>query len=270
MVKALGIWPYAPIVVPKQREAGESNTAKSNLHKFSGTVHGVDILDFVQFLLLSGISTLVEINTDEGLECTLHLHDGRVVHARYGPEDGKEAFIDCMTLSGGRFATKEWQEPDKRSIDAPSDLLLFEAAQRRDEISSESTLHLDKEENEPNTEPDTDDFRDHVVSLLGTWKPVGPFPIYDVQNSMKPGNMVEIRGNNLIVADIQSEVGAQKEFLIKVENAVGAQSLVFTAECLWSERIREYWLAGFKIVTITDEAMQGLENFLKSAALLKM
>ncbi len=105
--------------------------------KFSGQVDGVDILEFIQFLMLSGKKTRVDINSDSGDECQLHLEDGRIVQATYGEKNGVEAFFECMKLNSGSFRARPCNETIEKSIKEPGDFLIFEAARRRDIMACE-------------------------------------------------------------------------------------------------------------------------------------
>lgn len=100
---------------------------------FSGQVEGVDILEYVQFILFTGKNTVLQIHGNDGVSCTLYLKDSTVVHAMTRDMEGEEAFYRCMGFRGGEFAHRPWEEPDKTTIEKPSEFLLFEAARRRDE-----------------------------------------------------------------------------------------------------------------------------------------
>ncbi len=100
---------------------------------FSGTVRGVDILDFLQFLMLTGLRTVVDVQSSEGLKGRLYLDDGKAVHAICGSETGEAAFTRIAGFPGGTFANLPWTEPPTRTIEKPGEYLLIEAARMRDE-----------------------------------------------------------------------------------------------------------------------------------------
>lgn len=103
---------------------------------FCGTVHGVDILEYIQFMLLSGQRTVLEVHSErEGL-CRLFFDKGDVVHAVSQDRMGEEAFYQCTGFKGGRFVNLPWSEPQRRSIERPGELMLVEAARRRDAARS--------------------------------------------------------------------------------------------------------------------------------------
>lgn len=127
---------YVPLNMSEILDSTREMRAETESREFSGTVENVDILDFVQFMLLSGKKTLLNIESSEGDACELHLDDGRIVHAHQGDLEGREAFFECMNFPGSKFSTEPWQ-PARQTIDEPGDFLLVEAARRRDDSSSE-------------------------------------------------------------------------------------------------------------------------------------
>lgn len=100
---------------------------------FSGDVQGVDILEYIQFFLLSGKKTVLRIESRGGVRCKLYLNHGDVVHADGDEMKGEAAFHQCMKFDGGRFTNLPWAEPEQETISKPGELLLIEAARRRDE-----------------------------------------------------------------------------------------------------------------------------------------
>lgn len=100
---------------------------------FSGRVDGVDILEYLQFLLLSGKKVVLEIRPAVGDPCRLYLRDGAIVHAVCGAIEGEAAFFRCINFRGGEFVNLPWTEPDRVGICRAGEFLLMEAARRRDE-----------------------------------------------------------------------------------------------------------------------------------------
>jgi DNA-binding response OmpR family regulator len=100
---------------------------------FSGKVTGVDILEYLQFLLLSRKKMLLEIRPALGRPCQLYIGEGKFLHAICGELEGKEAFYRSIAFQGGEFVNLTWQNPERLSIDEPGDFMLLEAARRRDE-----------------------------------------------------------------------------------------------------------------------------------------
>lgn len=129
---------YVPLNVPAALESTRQMRAQIECREFSGTVDNVDILDFVQFMLLSGKKALLNIESSEGDACELHLDDGRIVHAHHGELDGREAFFQCMSFPGGKFSTTPLPQTGPKTIDEPGDYLLIEAARRRDDSMTDT------------------------------------------------------------------------------------------------------------------------------------
>ncbi|MFH1113326.1 MAG: DUF4388 domain-containing protein [Pseudomonadota bacterium] len=100
---------------------------------FSGSIQGVDILSYVQFILLAGIKAVLEIYSQDGARGTVFVNNGGICHAASGTLSGEAALFRCLCFRGGNVVTREWREPEKTTIDKPGDFLLFEAARQRDE-----------------------------------------------------------------------------------------------------------------------------------------
>jgi len=93
--------------------------------QFSGELAGVDILDVVQFALLSGKKTVLVIKSSACSESRLYLDSGKVVHAFQGDKEGEDAFFACTEFDSGRFFFEPWKEPEKHSVRRHADWLLF-------------------------------------------------------------------------------------------------------------------------------------------------
>jgi hypothetical protein len=52
-----------------------------------------------------------------------------------GDLEGEEALYRCLGFSGGSFSSLPWREPERVTINKPGELLLLEAARRRDEMT---------------------------------------------------------------------------------------------------------------------------------------
>jgi ActR/RegA family two-component response regulator len=100
---------------------------------FSGNIEGVDILSYVQFILLSGTKAVLEIYSRDGARGTVYVNNGSICHASTGTLGGELALYRCLSFRGGNVLTRKWREPEKTTIDKPGDFLLFEAARQRDE-----------------------------------------------------------------------------------------------------------------------------------------
>ena len=135
---------YSPLNVPELLKSANQMRAETESRSFSGRVEDVDILDFVQFLLLTRKKVVLNVHSLLGDKGQLYLDEGRIVHAIRGKEEGKQAFYQCMNFQGGFFSTKRWHEPSKRSINMPGDFLLMEAARRRDDLQALSLDELSR------------------------------------------------------------------------------------------------------------------------------
>jgi CheY-like chemotaxis protein len=100
---------------------------------FSGTIHDIDLLEYVQMLLISRKQTVLEVSGREGVRAHLYVDRGDIIHAELGAERGEQAFRKCLELEGGTFKTQPWREPEQRTIDLSGDYLLMEAARQMDE-----------------------------------------------------------------------------------------------------------------------------------------
>jgi CheY-like chemotaxis protein len=98
---------------------------------FSGYVTGMDILEYLQFMLFAFKKAVLEVESQEGLLCRLFLDSGHIVHAVVGSEQGEAAFFQCVAFQGGRLSNLPWQEPEKRTITRSGESLLLEAAHKR-------------------------------------------------------------------------------------------------------------------------------------------
>lgn len=103
---------------------------------FSGKVEGIDILEYIQLTMLAAKTTVLEIQSAGEGWCELYFQKGKIVHAVGNRAEGEEAFFQCTSFKGGRFANLPWTEPLRTTIGKPGDVLLMEAARRRDEWRS--------------------------------------------------------------------------------------------------------------------------------------
>ena len=100
---------------------------------YSGRVEGVDILDYVQWMLIEGRQTLLEVTPVDGMPCKIFVDDGRVLHAATMEMEGEQAFCRCVQFPSGEFAHLPWYAPERITIEKAGMQLLFEAARQRDE-----------------------------------------------------------------------------------------------------------------------------------------
>jgi hypothetical protein len=123
---------HSPLDLPELVKSAKAMNKEVEGPRFSGQVEGIDILEFVQFLMLSGKKTRLDVSDSNGDECQIHFSDGRIIQASYGEKQGVEAFFQCMNLIEGQFSARPFDEPVEETIEEPGDFLIFEAARRRD------------------------------------------------------------------------------------------------------------------------------------------
>ena len=100
---------------------------------FIGHLQGFALLEYLQFILLSGQKTLIEVQSIRGETCRLFLRNGTIVHAICADTEGEAAFFRCVYFQGGTLTNLPWETPDQESMKMAGEYLLMEAARRRDE-----------------------------------------------------------------------------------------------------------------------------------------
>ncbi|MGO9121871.1 MAG: DUF4388 domain-containing protein [Desulfomonilaceae bacterium] len=96
-------------------------------------VEGIDILGYIQWILLDRRRTILEISLPNRTSCKVYLKEGRILDAINGELEGEEALYSSMMFPSGTFVHLSWTEPDRKTIEKPGTQLLSEAARRRDE-----------------------------------------------------------------------------------------------------------------------------------------
>lgn len=105
---------------------------------FSGKVEGVDIIEYIQFVLLGGGKTILEITSSVGTKGRLFVSDSRVVHAECGVLQGEQALYRCLGFREGTFSHLPWSDPEQLTIKKPGEFILMEAVRKRDDAWGES------------------------------------------------------------------------------------------------------------------------------------
>jgi CheY-like chemotaxis protein len=100
---------------------------------FSGSIDKIDILDYLQLMMLIGRQVVLEVSSKDGGQGLIFIDNGKVRHAKCEDLEGEEALFKCLCFEGGSFVNLPWTEPDKITIKKPGDFLLMEAARKRDE-----------------------------------------------------------------------------------------------------------------------------------------
>jgi len=133
-----------PVKVPELVDIIADEITKGGANtSFSGRVDGIDLLDYVQLLLLNRHRAVVEIVSRDGMNGFVFVDKGSIVHAICGDLEAEEALYRCLTFKGGSFSSQPWREPGKITIRKPGQLLLMEAARKRDEMRSDSPVDED-------------------------------------------------------------------------------------------------------------------------------
>jgi CheY-like chemotaxis protein len=100
---------------------------------FSGNIESIDILDYLQLMLLVGKQVVLEVSSKSGGRGLIFIDRGEVRHAECEGLYGESALFKCLCFEGGSFLNLPWTEPGKITIRKPGDFLLMEAARKRDE-----------------------------------------------------------------------------------------------------------------------------------------
>lgn len=90
-------------------------------------------------------------------------------------------------------------------------------------------------------------------------------PVYDLEGNAT-GALRDLSENGLRVAGIVTRPGQAKTFQISIDTFMNADPLLVVAECKWVEtrgKDKEYDVAGFEIIDISDRDRQGLRDFMK-------
>jgi CheY-like chemotaxis protein len=130
MSRGANLFLHKPVDFDKLREFLSPMRSRSS---FSGTVEGVDIVEYVQFIMLGCSNTLLEVTSSLGTQGRIFLSDGMVVHAVCGILKGEQALYRCLRFKEGTFRHLPWEEPEQVTIDKPGEFLLMEAVRKRDE-----------------------------------------------------------------------------------------------------------------------------------------
>jgi hypothetical protein len=95
-------------------------------------------------------------------------------------------------------------------------------------------------------------------------------PIYDMDNLLDDGQVLDISGKGLRVAGLSTYVGNKKDFLIQPDHFVNVLPFVFEAECVWVSQIKgEPGIAGLKITHISRRSLEELEKIIRALTIRK-
>ena len=124
-----------PIKVPQLLEIITQEIGKESAGgAFSGKVDKIDLLEYVQLLLLNGRRIVLEVSSTEGMKGLIFVDRGEILHAICGDLRGEDALYKCLTFKSGTFSTRPWQEPEEVTINRSAMFLLVEAARKKDDM----------------------------------------------------------------------------------------------------------------------------------------
>jgi len=93
-------------------------------------------------------------------------------------------------------------------------------------------------------------------------------PIYELENLLHEGEVVDITEGGLQVIGIESKVGEKKGFLIQADYFADVFPFSFEAECKWATREKDgRCRAGFKILSISEKGLEELRKLIRMLSL---
>ena len=88
-------------------------------------------------------------------------------------------------------------------------------------------------------------------------------PIYDLENLLNNGTVVDISEVGLQISGIPTKVGDTKELLVQADYFADVYPLVFEAKCKWTSKADDGLLfSGFEITSITEEGLVELRKLI--------
>ena len=84
-----------PTEVLEQDKARRGQKKKTQRY-YSGKVEGIDILDYIQWMLIDGRQTVLEVSHPNLMPTKLFVEHGKVLHATTPEMEGEEAFYGCV------------------------------------------------------------------------------------------------------------------------------------------------------------------------------
>jgi len=95
-----------------------------------------------------------------------------------------------------------------------------------------------------------------------------PLPVYDVENLLDEGQVVDISEGGLRISGMRFHQGAKKEFLVQPEYYGNVFPFCFEADCRWSSETEEgYSVAGFAFTDITALGIAQVKKIITMLAL---
>lgn len=114
----------------------EESLRDESQDSFSGTTQNIDLMDYIQFMLVTRKQAVLEIVSHNQERAVIYFDRGDIPHVHVNGNVGQDAFNYLVAhFSGGRFNTLAFTPPEQKSISLPGEFLLMEAARIRDEMS---------------------------------------------------------------------------------------------------------------------------------------
>ena len=93
-------------------------------------------------------------------------------------------------------------------------------------------------------------------------------PIYDLENLLNKGTVIDISEVGLQISGIPAKVGDTKELLVQADYFADVFPFVFESKCKWSSKAEDGNLfSGFEITSITEGALEELRKITNLLAL---
>ena len=90
-----------------------------------------------------------------------------------------------------------------------------------------------------------------------------PIPIYDVNNLLDEGQVMDLSDGGFRITRLESKIGEKREFLIQADYFARVPPLCFKADCRWvSQTEEESWFTGFQITSISDGDLMELRKII--------
>lgn len=131
MTKRTGVSPAQSQSVPDDAIIMDQTDFEA-LDGFTGFIKEVGLQDLIQLACVNRKSQAFEITTSDGV-AKIYVCEGEIVHAKFAQESGQDALFKILAFQKGKFKEVEYTDPDERTIHAPWEFLLMEAARIHDE-----------------------------------------------------------------------------------------------------------------------------------------
>jgi CheY-like chemotaxis protein len=112
-------------------------TAAAPQTGFRGVMRRVGLQEIIQMECLSKKSSVLDVYTRSG-RGRIIICDGAIIHAESGELEGEVALYGLLGLQEGEFNFRPYAEPPRRTISAPYEFLLMEAARLTDETAGQT------------------------------------------------------------------------------------------------------------------------------------